>query len=178
MRSVTINASPIICLSMVGKLHLVPQLFKQVGNCTVFVTPRVVQELIDPITKKEFKKMIDSKQIIIYDKQLPYDMVFKTAAEVASNSKELNPQEHMGEAEIILLAEQIGSDFVIIDENAAKPVIKEKGISHLNHLRVVDLCVENNIIRKAEALKILRELIKKKVKYSRGVINAYESKWS
>lgn len=163
---------------MVGKLQLVPQLFKQLGNCTVFVTPRVVKELLDPVTKKEFKKMIDSKQIIVYDKELPYEAVFKTAAEVASNSRELNPQKHMGEAEIILLAEQIDSDFVIVDENAAKPVIKEKGISHLNHLRVVDMCVENKIIRNTEALKILRELIKKKVKYPRGVINAYESKWS
>ncbi len=177
MRSVTINASPIICLSKVGKLHLVPQLFKQLGNCTVFVTPRVVQELLDPITKREFKKMVDSKQIIVYNKELPHEAVFKTAAEVASNSKELDPQEHMGEAEVILLAEQIDSDFVIVDENAAKPVIKEKGISHLNHLRIIDLCVENKIIRKTEALKILRDLIKKKVKYPRGVINAYANKW-
>lgn len=172
MHSITVNASPLITLGSINRIHLICDLFKKLGDYSIFITKKIFDEV--KTARKELKDLIKNRQFILYDKTLPYEEVIKIAAEVATNSRDLDPKNHLGEAEIIWLAEKLDSDFVIIDESAAKSVIK--GRSHLTHLQVLEQCVTKGIIKHPEALKIFREL-RKTVKYNKGVVDNYEHKW-
>lgn len=175
MASITVNASPLIILGRVNKIYLIYELFQKLGKYNVFITKTILEEV--KTARAQLNALLRDKMFMLYDEPLPYAEVFKIAADVAINSaRSLNPKDHLGEAEVIWLADKLRSEFIVIDEKAAKPVITGKGISHLTCLQVLDLCVKKGIISNTEALKTFRDIIKT-VKYSGGVIDAYESKW-
>lgn len=107
MSSVIINSTPIIGLSIIGKIHLVNELFEKV------YVPHAVYQEITANSKREFGKneldeAVESGKFQLYN--------------VKNNEmvKNMYGKLHEGELEVIVGAKELGLRYVIMDERAAR----------------------------------------------------------
>ncbi|MEZ7172648.1 DUF3368 domain-containing protein [Sporosarcina sp. OR05] len=112
MKKIIINSTPIISLSIIGKLSLLHELFEE-----VYVPEAVYQEIVNGKSKKkygrkELQKSVEEgniKLLQIKNKQLVNTLYGKL---------------HEGELEVIIGAKELGLLNVLLDERAARSLSK------------------------------------------------------
>ena len=105
------NSSPIIFLSAIDKLSLLNEMFSKVYIPTGVYREIVIDALPDQIGRFQLKKAVSSNKIQIYDVQ------DKTA--IKRVAKE-NDKLHAGEVEVIVAAEELSINVVLLDDKDAR----------------------------------------------------------
>lgn len=150
------NTTPIISLSVIRKLEILKDIFHEI------IIPQAVYEEIKGKPGYGYHE-IDSSDFIIVQ---PITM---TEHELLS-SKRLD----IGEAQTIILSQEIRADNVIIDENLGYAIAKEYGLNVIRTLSILLKAKELNII--TELKPILDEMISKGRWYSDRVYYSFLSK--
>lgn len=142
MRIVIADASPINYLIQIGHADILRDLFGQVIlpssvqlELTARKTPAVVQEWManSPAWLK------------IYDSQ---------AGHIDNISEELGLD--AGEAEVVVLAEFLKADLVLMDERKGVAVARRKGLKVTGTLGILDLAAHDGLLNFSAAIDLLR----------------------
>lgn len=132
MKTVISNTSPIIALSMIGKLNLLWELFD------VHITMAVYNELTSSnevdIGHKELLEAIERGNIKLY-KVIDEDIVNKLYGHL-----------HKGEIETIIAAKELDITYVVIDERSARNFAKSLLLKPIGVLGVLMRAKELNKI--------------------------------
>lgn len=175
MRSIFLDAGPIITLATNNLLHLFKE-FKKNNNVEFFITPEVKKEVIDhPIKTKKFRleayqvnRLIEEKIIKIVDItkndiKLTNELINNINKIYSANARELYIA-HRGEIEIIAVALNRSHATLIVDERTTRQLIEnpilianrlEKKLHtkvHINYKLMEELHLQLN------TLKVLRSV--------------------
>ncbi len=137
------NASPLIYLAKVGKLHLLKELFGE-----VLIEEEVRREVVD---KGGEEGAADSA---IIDECIKEGWIVVTRVRDKRKFKGI----HMGEANTILLAKELNAG-VLIDEEDAREVARAFGLKTRGTLYVLRECRERGLISKKEVIEILDDML-------------------
>ena len=145
MRKVVVNTTPLIALSCVGQLYILKKLYGEI------IIPEAVYKELSVKAESICKKEVDSS--------LDWIRVDKIKNQMAKNM--YKTQLHDGEVEVMILAQEVAADVVIIDDANAKkhakylklPVtgtlgilIKAKKSGYIDELKpILQRMVESNI---------------------------------
>lgn len=120
MRKVIVNSTPLIVLGNIGKLELLKELYEEI------IIPRAVFEEVTIKNDNANLKLLQNKEWIkvleVKDK---------------TNRKMYQSKLHDGEVEVMMLANEISADLLIIDDNAAKKTAKFLGYTVTGTLGVL-----------------------------------------
>lgn len=137
MSKVITNSTPIIGLSIIGKLHLLNELFE-----TVYVPDAVYKEIVIDSTRKygkeELHEAISSGIFQLYTVQNS-EMVNKMYGKL-----------HEGELEVIIGAKELDLRFVVMDERAARDLAQMFLLKPIGTLGILLLAKKQNKIDKVK----------------------------
>ena len=146
------NTTPIISLASIEKVEILEQLFGEI------IVPQAVYDEI------KAKKSFGYKEI-----DLPF---FRVKGVKGSLYKDLLfNQLDSGESETILLAKELKSDFVIIDENLAYKIARNSGLHVIRTLSILLKARELGIIKSIKPL--LDDMLSKGRWYSEHVYKTF-----
>jgi predicted nucleic acid-binding protein len=148
------NATPIISLSSMGKIQILKDLFNEI------IIPKAVYKELK--AKKGYGyNEVDSSFIKIYS------IKGKICQDLLLNQLDI------GESETIILAKELNSDLVIIDENIAYRIAKNIGLNVARTLSILLKAKQKGIIKSIKPL--LDEMIYKGRWYSPKVYQKFLS---
>ncbi len=151
MRKVISNSTPLIILGNIDKLFILKELYKEI------IIPKAV---FDELKAKEDK----AKQQMIQN--LEWIKVFEVKNK--ENRRIYQSKLHDGEVEVMILAQEISSDLLIIDDNAAKKTAKFLGFNVTGTLGVLLKAKSQGIVINVKI--ILEEMLKKGFYISENII--------
>jgi predicted nucleic acid-binding protein len=157
MSKIITNTSPIIALSIIEKLDLLWKLFDE-----VYVTEAVCNEILagypDHIKgKEELESAISKGKILIH---IVVDTIFVS---------KLIGKLHKGEVETIVGGLELDTDFVLIDERAARAQAKNSLLIPIGTLGILRLAKELGLI--SEIKPYLDKLIYNGYRLSQNLYN-------
>jgi len=162
-----VNASPLILFGKINKLDLLIKIFNK-----VFIAEEVYVEVVVRGMEKKFpdallvKDLIDEKKIKIKKLNNKFE---KEANKLTETYSSLD----LGEAQTIALVLQEKEKSVLIDESIARKIAKLNGIVPYGSLRVLLLAYKRKIIKKEEALSVLRGLIEAGLRIGADVLDKF-----
>lgn len=144
MKSIITNTSPIIGLSMIGKLPLLWELFDH-----VYVPQAVISELTNSLHendygRKEIINALDTKKVIQYTVQ---DELLV---------QRLYGKLHKGELEVIIGGKELNTDFVLIDEKAARSMAKNFFLTPIGIMGILRIAKSQG---KIEEIKLYLDML-------------------
>lgn len=150
------NTSPIIGLSIIGRLELLWELFE------IYIPQEVYNEVVNEssdqaIGKHELRNAVAKGLIKIHEIK-DQDFVSKSYGRL-----------HKGELEVIVGAKEIGANIVIIDEKSARNFAEALMLKPLGTLGILKLAKQKEKINEIEPLIDL--LVSKRFRISEKVIN-------
>ena len=113
------NTTPIIALSSIGQLELLKKMYKE-----IYIPAAVYDEIMikkDSVAAKE----------LIFNK----DWLIKTTVNDKFTKQILSSSIHIGEAEVIALANEIKADLVILDDYLARQYAEKANVKVTGTLR-------------------------------------------
>ena len=116
------NTTPIIALSSIGQLELLKKMYKKIY---------VPQAVYDEIMIK--KDSIAAKEIISNE-----SWILKTTVNDKFTKQILSSSIHMGEAEVIALANEIKADLVILDDYLARQYAEKANLKITGTIRNIN----------------------------------------
>ncbi|MEA3255837.1 MAG: DUF3368 domain-containing protein [Candidatus Altiarchaeota archaeon] len=137
------NASPLIYLAKVGKLHLLKELFGK-----ILIEEEVKREVVD---RGKEEGAADS---IVIEESIREGWIIVKRIKDKRKFKGI----HLGETNTILLAKELES-MALIDEEDAREVARAFGLKTRGTLYVLKRCQEQGIISKKEAIRILDDML-------------------
>jgi len=137
MRKVVANTTPLIALAGIGRLELLHLLYGE-----IYIPSAVLSEIESEPAKTQVTMADWIKVIEVHG--------------VASRSL-FSARLHIGEIEVILLAQEQMADLVLMDDNAAKKTAKFLGLSVAGTLGVLIRAKKEGLIR--EVKPIMEDLI-------------------
>ena len=146
------NTTPIISLSSIGKIEILKDIFQEV------IIPQAVYD------------EIKVKQGYGYNE---VDLSFIKVQTIQNTEQEkiLLEQLDAGEAQAIVLSQEVNADNTIIDENVGYTVAKESGLNVIRTLSILLKAKEINAI--SEVKPLLDEMISKGRWYSNRVYYSF-----
>ena len=120
MRKVVVNSTPLIILGNIDGLKILQELYGEI------IIPRAVFE---EVTSKDDNAKLNLSQNLSWIKVLE--------VQDKSNRKMYQAKLHDGEVEVMMLANEISADLLIIDDNAAKKTAKFLGFTVTGTLGVI-----------------------------------------
>lgn len=134
------NSTPIIGLSILGKLHLLADLFEE-----VYVPEAVYKEVVHSDSPKvygrqELQKMIDEERLQLY------------SVENSKLVQKLYGKLHEGELEVVVGAKELDLKFVIIDEQAARNLAKTFLLQPIGTIGVLIFAKKKRLINEVKPL--------------------------
>lgn len=143
-----INASPLIYLSKLGIIELLPKLFKR-----IITTATVKQEVLQEKTAPEHAILTE-----VFSKWLEL-----AAVEEKVTKKLVELQIHRGEAEVIALGREFlikeKTPVVIIDDLLAREIATSLGLTVTGTIGILLRSLNEKIITKKECQTLLEQLI-------------------
>ncbi|MEW6172341.1 MAG: DUF3368 domain-containing protein [Bacillota bacterium] len=136
MRRVVVNATPIISLSIIGKLDLLRQLYGR-----VYIPQAVYREV-----------SIDGKSKVGSDVLEKSDFIEIVAISNEQARQFLTPSVDAGEAEVMVLAKEINADLVIIDDYLARRYAKYLNLTLTGTLGVLLKAKEAGLVESIKPL--------------------------
>ncbi|MDE6662117.1 MAG: DUF3368 domain-containing protein [Lachnospiraceae bacterium] len=153
MRKVVVNTTPLIALSYVGQLDILKKLYGE-----VIIPEAVYKELsvkAESICKKEVDSSLDWIRVDKIKNQMAKTM-YKT-------------QLHDGEVEVMILAQEVAADVVIIDDANAKKHAKYLKLPVTGTLGILIKAKQSGYI---DALKpILQRMVESNIYISQNLID-------
>ena len=132
MRKVIVNTTPIIALASVGQLNLLKKIYEEI----------IIPEAVDnEIMSEPAKTLVSTSNWIRVEK-------IKGITQKNSFSARL----HEGEVEVILLAQELNADLLIMDDNAAKKTAKYLGLTVTGTMGVLLKAKEKGLISEVKPL--------------------------
>ena len=132
MRKIIVNSTPIIILGNINKLSILKEIYKEI------IIPKAV---FDEISAKNDK----AKSSLLQNQ----DWIKILEVKDKTNRKIYQSKLHNGEVEVMMLAQEISADLLIIDDNTAKKTAKFLGLTVTGTL---------GVLLKAKSLKIIKEI--------------------
>lgn len=140
MKKIITNSTPIISLSIIGKLHLLHELFEE-----VYVPEAVYREIVHGESKKEYgreelKNTVEEERfqlLQIKNKQLVNTLYGKL---------------HEGELEVIVGAKELGLQNVLLDERVARSLAKTFLLRPIGTIGILLLAKKKGKIEKVKPL--------------------------
>ncbi len=120
MRKIVVNSTPLIILGNIDGLKILQELYGEI------IIPRAVFE---EVTSKDDNAKLNLSQNLSWIKVLE--------VQDKSNRKMYQAKLHDGEVEVMMLANEISADLLIIDDNAAKKTAKFLGFTVTGTLGVI-----------------------------------------
>lgn len=144
------DAGPIISLAIIDKLELLNSLFDK-----VYISQAVWEE-ISKITSYHF-----SSKIITF---------FKDKVEKIKGFNDLTFVMDYGESESVILYQEIGADFLLIDDKKARTIAESLGIKCIGILGILIIAKDKSLIKSLKP--IFETLIVNKRFYSIELLNS------
>jgi len=120
MRKIVVNSTPLIILGNIDGLKILKELYGEI------IIPRAVFE---EVTSKADNAKLNLSQNLSWIKVLE--------VQDKSNRKMYQAKLHDGEVEVMMLANEVSADLLIIDDNAAKRTAKFLGFTVTGTLGVI-----------------------------------------
>lgn len=140
MRKVIVNSTPLIILGNIDRLDILQKMYGEI------IIPQAVFE---EVTSKNDDAKLKLSQ------NLSWIKIFEVKDK--SNRKIYQAKLHDGEVEVMMLANEISTDLLIIDDNAAKKTAKFLGFTVTGTLSVLLKAKTQKII--GEIKPILKEML-------------------
>lgn len=147
---VVVNATPLIALSTTGYLFLLNRLFEQ-----VVVPVSVYEEVTFQGEERPGAKAVARANWLVI--QAP-ERSLSLSAELL--------QLDCGERDVILLAQEIDADWVLIDEKLARRIASGLGLQVKGTLGVLLIAYRIGLISKEASMKAVQELVSGSVRLS------------
>lgn len=144
------NTTPIISLSSIGKISLLEALFTEI------IIPQAVYDEI------KAKKSYGYHEV---------DSDFIKVVSVQENDEALLEELDVGEAQTIMLANELAADNTLIDEQRGYVLAKESGLNVIRTLSILLKAKESRLI--SDAKPLVDEMILRGRWYSRHVYYAF-----
>lgn len=134
------NSTPIIGLSILGKLPLLAELFEE-----VYVPEAVFKEVVQSDSprmygRQELKWMVDEERFQLY------------SVENSEFVQKLYGKLHEGELEVIVAAKELDLKFVVIDEHAARNLAKTFLLQPIGTIGILILAKKRGLITEVKPL--------------------------
>lgn len=134
------NSTPIIGLSIIGKLHLLAALFDE-----VYVPEAVYEEVVNSDSPRQYgrdelSKMVKEGIFQLYHVENSYLV------------KKLYGKLHEGELEVIVGAKELDFKFVLIDEHAARTLAKTFLLKPIGTIGVLIFAKKKGLIEEVKPL--------------------------
>ena len=156
---VVVNSTPLIALSLVDKLSLLKEIFSEV------IVPKSVFE-----------------EVAVLGKGRPGSEEVKAAMWLTlSEPQDRGPLPpsllglDAGEMDVILLAKEVGADYVIIDERLGRRVAKSLGLKVKGTLGILLAAYQSGLIAREEAEKVVEELANSFIRVSPFLVKWFRS---
>lgn len=149
------NTTPIISLSSIGKIELLRDLFQEV------IIPQAVYDEIKAMQRYGYNE-VESRFIVVQSVMNTEHNLFY------SNTLDI------GEAQTIVLAEEIQADNTIIDENTGYTIAKTYGLNVIRTLSIILKAKESGLISSVKPL--MDDMILKGRWYSNHVYHTFLKK--
>lgn len=156
---VVVNSSPLIALSLLGKLDLLSQIFDE-----VFVPQSVYQEVVSEgkglpgCEEVEAAKWIVVKEV----KEKPVIELLLLGMDRA-------------ELDVLLLAREIGAEWVIMDEKLGRRVAKQQGLNVKGTIGVLLTSYFAGLVSEKEAEEAVDKLRESAVRISDDLIHWFKT---
>lgn len=145
---VIVNATPLISLTLLGRLSLLKQMFEEV------IVPLAVYEEV--VVQGVGKPGAEALAAADWMKVMPTD----TSVAIEPLLLGLDA----GELEVLLLARQIKADWVIVDERLARSVAFALGLPVKGTLGILLAAVLSGLLSKEQALADLNQLVERGIR--------------
>jgi predicted nucleic acid-binding protein len=139
MKTVVSNSSPICYLVLIGEIHLLAAMFKEIS-----VPEAVIRELRDEGAPEPLREWAARPP--------KWLKVQRVAAQTSLGLERL----HAGERDVILLARQIEADLLIMDEKAARQAAIERGLNVTGLIGILDEAAALGMLDLLAAVEKLR----------------------
>lgn len=150
---VVCNSTPLISLSSIRKLHLIKDLF---GEITI--PEKVFDEVVVAGSEKYGSSDV---------KECSWIKVSKTSDNILKNYLMQTLDE--GETEVIVLADELKADLVIIDERLARKYVEKAGLKLIGTLGILAKAkLEGHI---PEMKSLVEEMLNKGIWFNKDLVN-------
>jgi predicted nucleic acid-binding protein len=149
LETVVLDTGPVISLSMIDKLDLLPHLFDK-----IFIPNAVWEELDRSDFSRNFPKVRS---------------FFEGRVKNVNSFNELILITDYGESESMLLYKELGADFLVIDDKKARLIAEELEIDCIGTLAVLVKAKEKGLI--SDLKPVFENLIQNRRYYSKSVLN-------
>ena len=119
MRKIVVNSTPLIILCGIGRLCVLKELYNEIT---------IPEAVFKEVTAKEDSACMQIKAS---------DWIHVGRVKNQSEKKMYKAKLHSGEVEVMILAQEMDADLVIIDDNAAKKTAKYLGLDVTGTLGVL-----------------------------------------
>lgn len=134
------NSTPIIGLSILGKLHLLAELFEE-----VYVPEAVYKEIVQSDSPRQFGKQ-ELEKLISEDLFRLYNV------ENSSLVQKLYGKLHKGELEVVIGAKELDFKYVLIDGHAARNLAKTFMLQPIGTLGILVLAKKKGLVEEVKPL--------------------------
>ncbi len=134
------NSTPIIGLSIIGKLHLLTALFEE-----VYVPQAVYEEVVNSDSPRQYGR--DELSTMVKERALQLYQV-----ENSHLVKKLYGKLHEGELEVIVGAKELDLKFVVMDEHAARTLAKTFLLQPIGTIGVLIFAKKKGLIQEIKPL--------------------------
>lgn len=131
MRKVIVNSTPLIALCKAGELLLLKRMYEEIT-----------------IPEAVYSEIISKSDIVAKAVRENEDWIKILSVEDKSNRKMYKAKLHDGEVEVMMLAQEIKADVVIIDDYAARKTAEYLGLPLTGTLGVLIKAKRNGFIQK------------------------------
>ena len=142
------NASPLIYLGQLGKLELLPKIFKQ-----IYTTDLV---------KNEVLRLETAPERAILEEAFSSWLITKKPQTISLVEKLEKLNIHKGEASVLVLAKELNSQgkkvIVILDDLATRDVARAMGFGITGTVGILIRSIKQNLISKSECKILLTQL--------------------
>ena len=153
-----VNSTPLIALSLVGQLDLLHRLFDE-----ILIPASVYGEVV-----LQGRGRPGAREIAQADW-----LVVRNPETVSPFPPELLGLDQ-GELDVILLAQEVKADWVLIDEKLARKIARAMGLRIKGTLGVLLLAYRVELTSKEEGLEAVRELAQSSVRLSAKLVRWFE----
>lgn len=153
-----VNSTPLIALSIVGRLNLLPALLDDV------VIPASVHEEVvgEGRGRPGSAEVSEAEWLTVRRPQETSPL----PAEVMGLDQ--------GEIDVILLAQEVEADWVLIDEKLARQIAKAVGLQVRGTLGVLLAAYRTGLLSREDSLRAVRELARSSVRLSDRLVRWFE----
>jgi len=146
--TIVANAGPLIHLARINKLNLIHTLFKEIH------IPETVK--IETVDKGKTQGYADA---IAIEKAISNEWI--KVAKTKPNSQKLAEEANIskGEAEAILLAKQMNTTKILIDDARARKIAQTVGLKPHGTIYILKLALVKKVISKTEYTQLLRKAL-------------------